>query len=162
MRFESIKEWKKIKLLNESVNDLQDIDITKNIELSDDVKSSIDYIVNCAISEGLPKKQTINYIKSVYQDSSKAPESVSVSIVREHLDIIIEKINKIYHWPSESIYLKLVESIKNEDDIVFMVKGALKVYNKNKLYDDKHLQFLQESKAVLVYKNIKWVKEILK
>ena len=159
MRFESIKEWKKTKLLNESV-----VESSNNLysKLSEDIKKSIDSIVSYAISEDLPKKQTIKYIESVYTNPSKAPESISVHIVRENLDIIIEKLNNIYHWPSESIYLKLIENIKNEDDTVFIINGVLNVYNKNKLYDDKHLKFLKESKAVLVYKDIKWVKEILK
>lgn len=166
MRFDTLNEWKKVNLMNESIDDsLNDHNFKHKVnnKLTNDVIESIKDIVNIAVSEGLPKKQTLEYIKNVYVDPSKAPESVNVSIVRDYMDEIIISLESIKEWPNEDEYFKVIEHIKNEDDLVFKMRtGSIRVLSKNKLYDNTQFEYLKSINAVLLYKNIKWIKQILK
>lgn len=158
MRFDTIKQWKYVNSLNESIDDSLNIN-----RLTDDVIKSIDDIVKVAISEGLPKKQTLEYVKNVYIDADKAPESVNVSIFRDNIIEILVVLDDIKNWPNEEEYLKVIKNIKNEDDLVFKDKtGKIEILSKNKLYDNDQFEYLKSIDAQLLYNNVKWIKQILK
>lgn len=182
-RILTIQDWKNRSLIKEEVVDnMPAIIDDESIKLN----KQIDDIVKIAKDMELPKNQTIDYVKTIYTDAVKAPEEISVTFVRDNLDKIVSEINKIpeSEWPKQQDFLSISEMFKKHEPktwVLFKIDESIindfvsknkynYVYNKlGYIYisdvanlTETFTNSLNESKAIIKYKNVKWIKNIIK
>lgn len=180
-RLTTISEWKNQKVTEKVIDNSKPID-------SEDAKIQVDIdeVVKYAKDMELPKNQTIDYVKSIFVDAVKAPEEISVTFVRNNLDKIVQKINEIpdAEWPDQKDFLSIGEMFKMQTPKIWtlfkidekLIDTFVSENKHNYLYNKLGYIYvsdivninetltnnLNKIGAKIKYKNVKWLKNIIK
>ena len=180
-RILTINDWKTFKGIKSAIKEeIVTIEPTKVMcntpEISPEIKLEINDVVVQAKDMGLPKLATIEYVKNVFTDTTKAPEEISVSFVRNWLNEIEKGLNSIPdpEWPKDDEFLEIQELMKkaepSKDWMLFKLDETKVACNESKyVYFNDVSKITEEiSKALknkgakIIYQNAKWINILVK
>jgi len=178
-RILTIDDWKAFKgvktPIKEDITTVQPAVAQPPVQIDAETNQSIDDMVNCAKDLGMPKLATVEYVKKIFTDSSKAPENVSVSFVRNWLDEITKKLNEIpdAEWPKDGEFLEVQEMIKRaepaKDWMLFKLDETKIAKNESKYVyfndvskiTEEISDALKSKEAKTIYEKAKWITSII-
>lgn len=178
-RILTIDDWKAFKgiknPLKEDITTVQPVAAQPTVQIDEETDQKINDIVNYAKDMGMPKLATIKYVKTIFTDSSKAPENISVSFARNWIEQIEKRLNEIpdAKWPKDGEFLEVQEMIKKagpaKDWMLFKLDETK--IGKN---EPKYVYFNDVSKiteeisntlktkgAKTIYEKVKWITSII-
>lgn len=180
-RILTINDWKTFKGKSAIKEEIVTIEpetvvICNTPEISPEIELQVNDVVVQAKDIGLPKLATIEYVKNIFTDTTKAPEEISVSFVRNWLNEIEKGLNAIPgpEWPKDDEFLEIQELMKNAEpakDWMLFKLDETKVANN----ESKYVYFNDASKiteeisnrlknkgAKIIYQNAKWINSLTK
>ncbi len=151
MIFTTIQSWKDSKLT------------AKTNESAAEATHPVMFVAGIAKDLGLPKGQTLEYVKHVFVDPALAPSNVSVQFVRDNLNSIVSALDTMQDWPDGEEFERVAEMMVGDDTLVFKVDESneyIVLKNKQALTESVMDQ-LTAKKARLMYPNVGWIKSVL-